>query len=120
MDAIEYTVTGDAQRAKATVVEALQSRKFRLTWSGEWDALAERGNKVLNVLFGAFAQYFKIDVLVRSAPDGAGVIRITKSSKGWMGGAIGAHRTKKNFETLAADLQATFQAAGVLVNVQQY
>ncbi len=120
MDAIEFYVTGDAQRAKATVVDALQARKFRLTWSGEWDALAERGSKTKNMLFGAFAQYFKVDVFVRSAPDGTGVIRITKSSKGWMGGAAGLIRTNRNFDALAADLQATFQAAGVLVNVQQF
>ncbi|MCB0986102.1 MAG: hypothetical protein KDB06_15740 [Ilumatobacter sp.] len=120
MEAVEFFVAGDANRAKATVVEALQNRKFRLTWNGDWDAVAERGNKVANVLAGAFAQYFKIGVVIRSGPDGTGVIRIEKSSSGWMGGAVGASRTRKNFDGLAADLQATFQAAGVLQNVQQF
>ncbi|MEZ5271148.1 MAG: hypothetical protein R2694_02400 [Ilumatobacteraceae bacterium] len=66
MEAVEFFVAGDANRAKATVVEALQNRKFRLTWNGDWDAVAERGNKVANVLAGAFAQYFKIGVVIRS------------------------------------------------------
>jgi hypothetical protein len=117
MDIAEFTVAGDASRAKATVIDALQTRKFRFTWSGEWDAIAERGNKIANALAGAFAQYFKITVLVRTAPDGNGLIRIEKSSKGYMGGALGASRTRKNFDGLVADLQATFAAAGVLVNV---
>lgn len=120
MDVVEFIVSGDAARAKATVVEALQQRRFRLKWSGEWDAVAERGNKVLNVLFGAFAQYFKVDVQIRTAPDGNGLIHIDKGSKGYMGGAVGAHRTSKNFDGLAADLQATFANAGVLLNVIQH
>ena len=54
-----------------------------------------------------------------SGPGGQGVIRLDKSSKGYMGGAVGAHRTTKNFDALAADLEATFRAAGVLVQAQQ-
>jgi hypothetical protein len=120
MNAVEFIVAGDASRAKATVIEALQSRKFKLTWSGEWDAVAERGNKFANVLVGALAQYFKVGLVVRTGPDGNGVIRLDKSSKGYMGGAVGAHRTTKNFDALAADLEATFRTAGVLVHAQQF
>jgi hypothetical protein len=119
MEAVEFVVVGDAGRAKATVVEALQARKFRLTWAGEWDAVAEKGNKIANALAGAFAQYFKFAVLVRSAPDGNGVIRLEKSAKGYMGGIAGAMRTTKHFDSLAAELEAAFRAAGVLVHVQQ-
>jgi hypothetical protein len=119
MNAIEFFVTGDANRAKVTVVEALQARKFTLTWSTDWDAVAERGNKVANALAGAFAQYFKVGVSVRTGPDGHGVVRLDKSSKGYMGGAVGASRTTKNFDALAADLEATFRGAGVLVQAQQ-
>lgn len=119
MNTVDFIVSGDAARAKATAVSALETRKFKLTWQTEWDGTAERGNKVANALAGAFAQYFKVGVLVRTAPDGNGVIRLEKSSKGYMGGAVGAHRTTKNFDLLAADLEATFRAAGVLVHVQQ-
>ena len=118
MNAVDFIVAGDANRAKLTVVQALESRKFKLTWSSEWDAVAERGNKVANVLAGALAQYFKVGVLVRTAPDGNGVIRIEKSSKGYMGGVVGASRTSKNFDALAGELEASFRAAGVLVHIQ--
>ena len=119
MKSIEFSVSGDASKAKATVTDALVSRKFRLKWSTDWEAIAERGNKVANMLAGALAQYFKVNVNVRSGSEGNSVIRLDKTSKGYMGGALGAHRTTKNFDALAADLEATFQAAGVLVNVQQ-
>lgn len=118
MDVVEFFLVGDPQRAKSTVAEALESRKFRLKWAGEWDAVAERGNMVANVLLGALAQYFKVGVSVRSAESGTSVVRIEKSSRGWMGGAIGAHRTTKNFEALRGELDATFRAAGVLVREQ--
>lgn len=118
MDAVEFTLVGDPQRAKTTVVQALESRKFTLKWGGDWDAVAERGNKVANVLLGAMAQYFKVEVVVRSGADGSSIVRVQKSSSGWMGGAIGAHRTNKNFESLRGELDATFRAAGVLVSAQ--
>lgn len=119
MNAIEFFVTGDAQRAKVTVAEALQARKFKLAWSSDWDAVASRGNKVANVLAGAFAQYFEFALMVRSTADGHGVIRLDKSSKGYMGGAVGAVRTNKTFDALAADLEATFRSAGVLIQARQ-
>ena len=118
MDVVEFFLVGDPTRAKATVAQALEARKFKVKWSGEWDATAERGNKIANVLLGAMAQYFKVDVNVRSAADGSSIVRIQKSSSGWMGGAIGAVRTKKNFESLHAELDSTFRAAGVLVGEQ--
>ena len=120
MDAVEYLVTGDAVRAKATVVQALEARKFKLTWMGEWDGVAERGSKVANALAGAFAQYFKVGVTIRSGANGTAVIRLDKSSKGYMGGVVGASRTSKNFDALHADLDATFRSAGVLVGGQLY
>lgn len=118
MNAVEYDLTGDPQRAKATAIQALESRKFKVTWAGEWDAVAERGNKVANVVLGALAQYFKVGVTVRSGAAGVSVVRIDKSSSGWMGGWIGASRTKKNFESLHAELEGSFRAAGVLAGVR--
>lgn len=120
MGYVDFTVTGDPARAHATATEALEGRKFTLTWSDPWTGVAERGSKVGNVLAGAMAQYFKIGVRVMSAPtDGQAIVRIEQQSSGWMGGAIGAHRTKKNFAGLRDELRATFETAGVLVGVTE-
>ena len=81
MNAVEFVVTGDANRAKSTVIEALELRKFRLTWSSDWDAMAERGNKVAYALAGAFAQYLKFSLSVRSGFEGHSVIRLDKAAK---------------------------------------
>jgi hypothetical protein len=116
---VDFLLDGDPARARATVQQALEARKFRLTWDSEWAATAERGNKVANAIAGAAAQYFKVGVNVMSADSGHAIVRITRSSTGWMGGAIGASRTTKNFTGLRDELAATFEAAGVLVRVDE-
>ena len=112
---VDYVLEGDPARARATLQEALEARKFRVAWTDDWTGYAERGNKVANALLGAFAQYFKVGVSVRSLENGQSCARIDRLSSGWMGGAIGAARTRKNFEGLREELQMTFHSAGVLV-----
>jgi hypothetical protein len=114
---VEFMLEGDPTRARATLQEALEARKFRVTWADDWTGVAERGSKIANVFLGALAQYFKVGVSVRSGEDGRSIGRLDRLSSGWMGGAIGAARTRKNLERLRDDLQATFQSAGVLVGV---
>lgn len=116
---VEFALQGDPARAKATVVQALEARKFKLKWADDWTGVAERGNKILNALFGAFAQYFKVDLSVRSAQDGTSIVRVDKTSKGVMGGAVGMVRTNKNMASLREELEATFAAAGVLQGVNE-
>ena len=96
------------------------ARKFRINWSDDWNAVAERGNKVANALAGAAAQYMKVLVSLHSGDEpGHTVIRIDKGSSGAMGGAIGVSRTTKNLLALRDELAGTFQAAGVLVSVAE-
>ncbi len=117
---VNLTVVGDAGTAKATAAQALEARKFRVTWSDDWNATAERGNKLANALAGAAAQYMKVLVSLHTGTEPAHtVIRLEKGSSGAMGGAIGVSRTTKNLRTLRDELADTFQAAGVLVGVSE-
>jgi len=117
---VAFTVVGDAARARATVAAALGARKFKVNWSDEWNAVAERGNKVANALAGAAAQYMKVLVSLQQGEDpGHTVIRVEKGSSGAMGGAIGVSRTTKNLLTLRDQLSETFQSAGVLVGTSE-
>jgi hypothetical protein len=116
----DFTLQGDPAHARVTVQQALEGRKFRITWHDDWTATAERGNKVANVVAGAAAQYFKIGVAIRSADDGNSILRVERQSSGWMGGAIGASRTTKNLEQLRGELDAAFTAAGVLIGTASF
>jgi hypothetical protein len=113
----DFTLQGDPTRVRATVQQALETRKFRIAWVDDWTATAERGNKVANALAGAAAQYFKVGVAIRSGAEGTSILRVERQSSGWMGGALGAARTTKNLATLRGELEATFAAAGVLLGV---
>jgi hypothetical protein len=117
---VTFTVVGDATRARATVAAALEARKFGVTWTDDWHAVAERGSKVANALAGAAAQYMKVLVSLEQGEDpGHTVIRVQKGSSGAMGGVIGVSRTTKNLLTLRDQLSETFQSAGVLVGTTQ-
>ncbi len=116
---VDFKVSGDPARARATAERALTDRKFKISWQDEWSGTAERGNKTANVLLGAAAQYFAVGLQVRSAGPDETVIRIERLSTGWMGGAIGASRTTKNMSGLATELESTFKSAGVLLDVTQ-
>ena len=116
---VDFIVTGDPAIAKATAEQALTSRKFRITWSDDWTATAERGSKVGTFLVGTFAQYFKIGVQLRALQPGETVIRVESQSSGMAGGAIGVSRTRQNFTSLRTELEATFGTAGVLRGVQE-
>jgi hypothetical protein len=115
----DFLVVGDPVRARATIEEALVARKFRVAWSDDWTASAERGSKVANAIAGALAQYFKVGVLLMSAEPGETTVRIERQSSGWMGGAIGASRTTKNMTALRTELETTFSSAGVLRGVTE-
>ena len=116
----DFTLQGDPAHAKVAVQQALEGRKFRLTWHDDWTATAERGNKVANALAGAAAQYFKVGVAIRSAAEGNSVLRVERQSTGWMGGAIGASRTTKNLDGLRDELDTAFRASGVLIGTEPY
>ena len=116
---IDFKVTGDPTMARATAERALTERKFKITWTDDWSGVAERGNKVANAIVGALAQYFKVGLRLMSEGPAETVVRIERLSSGWAGGVIGASRTNRNFANLKSELEATFGAAGVLVDVSE-
>ncbi len=120
MGTIDLVVTGDPARAKATAAAALEGRGFRLRWTDEWSGTAEKGNRALNLIAGALAQYFKVGIAVTSAAEpGQSIVRLSTLSSGWAGGVLGASRTKRNLAGLRDELTAAFQRAGVLIAVQE-
>ncbi|MCA1833094.1 MAG: hypothetical protein ABR548_15900 [Actinomycetota bacterium] len=119
MQAVDIAVSGDPSSAKSAAQQALEARKFRVKWDDEWTGTAERGNKIANAVAGALAQYFKVGVKVMQGEAGQAIVRLERQSKGYMGGAIGAMRTKKNMEKLRDDLAGAFTTQGILAWVKE-
>ncbi|GAC1417476.1 MAG: hypothetical protein NVSMB57_12410 [Actinomycetota bacterium] len=116
---VDLTVTGEPSAARDAAVAALQSFKFRIKWTDEWNATAERGNKILNAVAGAIAQYFKVGLRIFTASNGQTVVQLLRESRGAMGGAIGMRRTTKNMERLRDDLAKNFTEKGILMGVKE-
>jgi hypothetical protein len=114
---VDFLVMGDPVAARATAEQALVANGFRLTWHDAWTATAERGSVTGNFFAGALAQYFRVGVILMTAQPGTTTVRIERENSGAMGGVVGMMRVRRNLSALCAQLQATFQAAGVLRGV---
>lgn len=108
---IDFVVTGDPVAVRATVEQALTSRGFSLMWQDDSTGIAERGSRVANVLIGALAQYFEVGVRIVAGQPGKTLVRIEPLSSGWSGGIGGVARTRRNIESLGAELEAIFRQA---------
>lgn len=64
------------------------------------NAVYEKGNKVLRLLFGAFVKYFKFAIQVKPSEDGKLQLRVTKHASGVAGGIIGISQVKKELKRL--------------------
>ena len=116
---IDFLVTGDPAAARATAEQALLARNFRVVWHDDWNATAERGSQLANALAGAFAQYFRVGVSLMSSDPGETTVRVEQQTIGMLGGLVGMSRVRRNMATLRSELEATFQAAGVLRGVSE-
>lgn len=112
-------MNADPAAARDAAAKVLSSLKFRIRWESEWTGIAERGNKLVNVVVGALAQYFKVGLRVFAGEPGEAVVRFERLSRGFMGGAMGAVRTRRNMERLRDRVREVFQEQGILVGVDE-
>ena len=109
----DIAVRGSVENVQQLVQTAFVSNKFAVSWASAVKGRAEKGSKGLNLALGALAQYYAIDFEIYPGADNA-VLRLYQANSGWAGGAIGAHRVKKQFEELHNQLVSWFQQQGVL------
>jgi hypothetical protein len=102
------------------VAEEFGRLGFRMTFTDQFNAVAERGSKGMNVAFGAMAQYFRIGVQLFAGADDQTVIRLLRSPTGYWtgGGLVGRARTAGKFKQISNDLIQAFHQRGVLADVQ--
>ena len=117
LDANLY-ISGEAQRARDTLVAVLQQEGFRIEWQEEWSGVAKKGNFTANVLLGAFAQYFELWFAFQTLPDGNLHLRLYRTGSGIAGGLIGWTRVRNKFNEVVQRIELTFSNAGVLLGAQ--
>ncbi len=116
LDAHLY-ISGDPERARATLGELFTREKWRVEWNPDgWSGVAKKGNKGLNIAFGAFAQYHEVWFAFITMPDHNIHLRIYRSGSGIAGGLIGVSSVKKSFRNIVQQVEATYHNAGVLLS----
>jgi hypothetical protein len=120
----DFVIKGDPDTVRAIGDQVVRGAGFTVTWVDQATGHAQRGSLPLTILLGAFVgkkrQAVKVDLKIFTGPQpDTTVVRLTRASSGWAGGAIGASRNNKMFAELIQDLAAPFGQAGTLLGVNQ-
>lgn len=94
----KYEGTDTATLLK-NIEETLSANGYKLVEGGGTNAVYEKGNRTMRILFGAFVKYYKFMVQLQEA-DSSLDLRITKHSSGMSGGLIGVSQVKKELARL--------------------
>ncbi|HTY47517.1 MAG TPA: hypothetical protein VMB46_07620 [Methanomassiliicoccales archaeon] len=113
MDSTDIFVNGSAENVRQAVLKAFEYNQFKVQWQTETSGVASKGSKGKNLALGALAQYYEIGFQIITTPDASLALRLTKTNSGWAGGALGAHKVKKQYEDLTNGLSSYFQAQGI-------
>ena len=100
----QFTDTDVASLCKDAESKLL-SEGYKLSEGGGANAVYEKGNRTMRILFGAFVKYYKFAVQVKEAEGGAVQLRVTKHSSGMSGGLIGVGQVKNELKRLALAMQ---------------
>jgi hypothetical protein len=113
---VKYTdifVDSPVENVQHMVNQVFQANKFNIEWKDQHSGTAKRGSKGMNFAFGGFAQYYEIEFKIQSMPDDTVAVRLVKSTTGLMGGALGAHKVKKQYQQVVDMLSDFFKSQGM-------
>ncbi|MBM4250316.1 MAG: hypothetical protein FJ149_13050 [Euryarchaeota archaeon] len=106
-------IIGTVPDAQMALAQAFQANGFTVQWMDPYRGKATRGSKGMNVAFGAMAQYYEQDFQIMVAPDQSIIVRLVKSTTGWMGGAIGAMSVQDKYNEVVRPITCFFQQRGI-------
>lgn len=115
VESVEIAVAGDPARVRDTIAGALLARGFTVSWPDQWNGVATKGSRGRQLILGALAVYFEVNLNVFVVDDTT-TLRLSRPSTGISGGMAGRMRAHKQFTTLAAEVTEVFRANGVLIS----
>ncbi|MEA5457256.1 hypothetical protein SPF06_21265 [Sinomonas sp. JGH33] len=117
----DFFLHGDHAEGRQIIASTLTAQGFEVTPAPNNSLLAKRGSATLTALFGVLAgSKFQITFSIDFMVDNAGrlVARINRNmaSGALKGGAVGASKTNRAFETTSNALASALSASGILAN----
>ena len=111
-------LTGSAAHARQMLGQVLAHMGWQLQPSADgWSGMATKGNKTMNMLFGAFAQYHEIHFAFQALPDGTGELILYRLGSGCMGGLLGMYQVRKSFKHTSQSVYQAMAQQGLVMNV---
>lgn len=112
---LDMVLGGDPGAHRHSLDQLLRANGWTTNWTSEWSGLATKGSKVMNVLFGAFAQYHEMQFQFSTNPDGSTNLHVFRVGDGCVGGLLGMHKAKKTFEQSATMIEQHYASHEALL-----
>jgi len=113
MNYTDIFIQCNQQDIQNLVQQVFMQNGFSVQWFHPNAGKAKKGSEKMNIVFGAFSQYYEIDFQILNMPDRSLAVRLIKSNSGWWGGIIGAHNVEKQFKSVVDMLSNYFIGIGV-------
>ena len=114
----DISVKGSVENMQNLATRALGYDGFNVNWTTPTKGRAEKGSKGANVLLGALATHYVVDLEIYPAAEG-GTLRLIKTGSGASGGLLGMRKANKQFEQLSDKLASWFKEQGLLLDVKK-
>ena len=98
---IVLVLSGDAYEVRNSLLQLLDLEGWSVNNKTPWSGIATKGNFIMTILFGAFAQFHKIGYAITAGPNGATVVRVHRATAGAFGGLWGMHKVRREFDEQA-------------------
>ena len=111
-------LVGHPDHVRNTLAQLLGSLSWKVEFNHDgWSGRATKGDKTLNMLLGALAQYHEIHFAFQALPDGTGELILYRLGSGCMGGLFGMYQVRKGFRETSQMVYHTLAQQRLAVNV---
>ncbi len=100
-----FLFEGNIDELAKNVNDFFLARKYKLKSGNLINAVYEKGNYVLRVLFGVFVTYYKFNVVMKQEEANKVSLYFLKGHSGASGGLIGMAKLKKEYKLIADSLE---------------
>jgi hypothetical protein len=115
----DVLVTGQFETVQQMVQQLFWQQGFNVVWQDGYNGKATKGDKGMNVIGGAFAQYYEIDFQIFSSPETGMGVRVFKSNIGGWGGVAGVAMVGEEYDNIINFLTNYFQTYGMFRGKQE-
>ena len=117
LEADIFALGSDLDGIRGMAQAAFEQNRFKVEWHDTYAGVAKKGNRVLNIFFGAFCTYHEISFNIFQSEKGEIYVHLERRSSGWWGGLLGAAMANKRFREVRDMLAAYLKSQNAIERV---